>query len=192
MRVAMSREDERRAHTYNGRTVDRVVKWNNNNFSGVILNVDGSCLGSPVRSGFGGIFRNDSGFYLSGFSGFIQGSSDIMLAELYAIYHGLSLAKDMEINEFVCYSDSLHCINLITGPTLKYHVHAVLIQDIKELLSNINVSLCHTLREGNQCADFFAKHGASSDVDLFIHASPPEGILDLLRSDAAGTFLLRE
>ncbi|MCI36940.1 replication protein A1-like protein, partial [Trifolium medium] len=56
-----------------------------------------------------GIFRNDSGFYLPGF---IQG--DIMLAECHAIYQDLSLAKDMKIKELVCYSDSLHCTNLIT------------------------------------------------------------------------------
>ncbi|MCI31221.1 replication protein A1-like protein, partial [Trifolium medium] len=41
------------------------VKWSNSNYSGVILNVDESCLGSPVRAGFGGVIRNDSGFYLS-------------------------------------------------------------------------------------------------------------------------------
>jgi hypothetical protein len=68
----------------------------------------------------------------------------------------------------------------------------VLIQDIKELLSQTNVSLHHTLREGNQCADFFAKLGASSDADFLTHASPPEGVRDLLRNDAMGTFFLRE
>jgi hypothetical protein len=47
---------------------DRFVKWNQNNHSGVILNVDGSCLGSPTRTGYGGILRNVAGFYLSGFS----------------------------------------------------------------------------------------------------------------------------
>ncbi|GAU26946.1 hypothetical protein TSUD_06180 [Trifolium subterraneum] len=107
------------------------VKWNNNNYLGIILNVDGSCLGSPVRAGFGGVIRNDSGFYLSDFSGFIQGSSDILLAELFAIYTGFTLAKNMAIDELVCYSDSFHSINLIKGPSIKYHVYAVLIQDIK-------------------------------------------------------------
>jgi hypothetical protein len=68
----------------------------------------------------------------------------------------------------------------------------VLIQDIKELLSQANVSLHHTLREGNQCADFFAKLGATSDVDFLTHASPPEGVRDLLRNDAMGTFFLRD
>jgi ribonuclease HI len=153
--------------------------------------VDGSCLGSPVRSGFGGIFRNTFGHYLVGFSGFIQGSSDILFAELYAIYKGLLLAKDMSVDELVCYYDSLHCVNLINGSQIKFHIYAVLIQDIKELLSQINVSLYHTLREGNQCADFFAKLGSSSDADFLTHASPAEGVRDLLRNDAMGTLFTR-
>ncbi|MCI29329.1 RNA-directed DNA polymerase (Reverse transcriptase), partial [Trifolium medium] len=91
----------------NDRLVDRHIRWNNNNYSCVILNVDGSCLGSSVRSGFGGVIRNTFGHYLAGFSCFIQGSSDILLAELYTIYKGLLLAKDMSIGELICYSDSL-------------------------------------------------------------------------------------
>ncbi|PNX82695.1 replication A1-like protein [Trifolium pratense] len=79
----------------------------------------------------------------------------------------------MNIDELVCYSDSLHSVNLIKGPHAKYHIHAVLIQDIKELLSQTNVSLYHMLREGNQCADFFAKLGAFSDADYLTHTSPP-------------------
>jgi hypothetical protein len=50
----------------------------------------------------------------------------------------------------------------------------------------------HTLREGNNCADFLAKLEASSDFNLTIHASLPEGLFDILRSDAAETFFLRE
>ncbi|GAU50615.1 hypothetical protein TSUD_290700 [Trifolium subterraneum] len=153
--------------------VERYIKWNHNNYSGIILNVDGSCLDSPVGSGFGGIIRNTFGHYLVGFSCFIQGSSDILLVELYAIYKGLLLAKDMSIDDLVCYSDSLHCVNLIKGPFVKYHIHAVLIQDIKELLFQSNIYLYDTLREGNQCADFFAKLGASSDTDFSTDASPP-------------------
>ncbi|GAU32838.1 hypothetical protein TSUD_209060 [Trifolium subterraneum] len=128
----------------------------------------------------------------SGFSGFIQGSSDILLAELYDIYEGLLLAKDMSIDELVCYSDSLHCVNLIKCPFVKYHIHVVLIQDIKELLFQSNISLYHTLREENQCVDFFAKLEASSDADFSTHVSSPEGVRDLLRNDAMGTFFLRE
>jgi len=43
-------------------TVDRFVKWNCDNHMGTILNVDGSCNGTPIRTGFGGIFRNNGAF----------------------------------------------------------------------------------------------------------------------------------
>jgi hypothetical protein len=58
-----------------------------------------------------------------------------------------------------------------------------LIQDIKKLLSQTNVSLYHTLREGNQCADFFAKLGASLDASFLTHVSPQESVRDLLKND---------
>jgi ribonuclease HI len=175
------------SHVSNDRLVDRYIKWNSNNHSCAILNVDGSCPDSPVRSGFGGIIRN-----LAGFSCSIQGSSDILLAELYAIYKGLSLAKNINIDELVCYSVSLHCVNFIKGPQVRYHINVVLIQDINELLSQTNVYFYHTLRERNQCADFFAKFGASLDASFLTHVSPPEGVRDLLMNDAMGTFFLRE
>jgi hypothetical protein len=81
----------------NDRLADRYIKWNNNNYSRVILNVDESCLGSPVRSGFGGIIRNTFRHYLAGFSSFIPETSDILFVELYAICKGLLLASCMNI-----------------------------------------------------------------------------------------------
>jgi len=108
----------------------------------------------PSDQGFGGILRNYVGFFLSAFSSFISGSDDIIIVELSAIYHWLIIAKDLGVVEFVCYSDYLVCINLINGCREKYHVYTVLIQDMKELLHQVNVTICHTLREGNQCADF--------------------------------------
>jgi hypothetical protein len=128
------------------------------NHSGVILNVDGSCLGSPVRASFGGIIKNDLGYYLSVFSSFIQGFSDILLAELFVIYQGLILVKNMAIDEFVC-------INLIKDSNIRYHDYVVLIQGIKELFSQSNITLCHTLREGNNYADFLANLKVSLDSD---------------------------
>ncbi|MCI21779.1 hypothetical protein A2U01_0042949, partial [Trifolium medium] len=39
---------------------------------------------------------------------------------------------------------------------------------------------------------FFAKLGASSDADFLTHASPPEGVRDLLKNDAMETFFLHD
>lgn len=90
-----------------------------------------------------------------------------------------------------CYSDSHLSLNLITENSSKYHVHAVLIQDIKDKLSQMNCSLHHTLREANQCADYFAKLGANSAAGLSIHTSPPDELRPLLKIDASGTLFLR-
>jgi len=93
----------------------RHIRWNNSNFNCAILNVDGSCIGTPARTGYGGLIRNSAGFYLSGFSGFLPPSADILEAELSAILHGLAVASDMGITELACYSNSLLSLNLITG-----------------------------------------------------------------------------
>lgn len=153
--------------------------------------MDGSCIGSPSRTGFSGLIRNSAGFYPIGFSGSLPSSSDILEAELTAILHGLIVAKDMETVELICYSDSLLSINLITDNPSKFHVHAVLIQEIKDKLAQLNCLLLHTLREGNHCADYFAKLGARSDASIFLHSSPPDDLRPLLRNDATGTLFMR-
>jgi len=114
-----------------------------------------------------------------------------LLAELTTIYHGLRLAKNMGINDLVCYSDSLLSINLIQGDTSHYHVYVVLIQDIKDLMTTSNFSIHQALREGNQSADFMAKLGVVSDIDIVIHSSPPSDLMGLLRTDVMGTYFPR-
>jgi len=83
------------------------------------------------------------------------------------------LAKDKGIVDLMCYSDSLLCINIINWSISKFHVYAVLIQDIKELMEQINATISHTLREGNHYADFMAKQ-------LIRHDSLPAELLPLL------------
>jgi len=72
-----------------------------------------------------------------------------LLVELYVTHKGLLLAKDTFIDELVGYSNSLYCINLIEGQKMRYHLYETLIQEIKDLLFNNNVSVFDTLQEGN-------------------------------------------
>jgi ribonuclease HI len=169
----------------------RIIRWNNNNGTGTILNVDGSCCGDPVRAGFGGVLRINSGTYITGFSGYISHSQDILFAELTALYQGLKLAVSFNFGEVTCYSDSILTVNLIKEELNHFHVYAVLIQNIKDIMRSRPFSLFHSLREGNQCADFMAKLGASNDVELTIHSSPPEELLPLLKKDELRTCFLR-
>ncbi|XP_024636603.1 uncharacterized protein [Medicago truncatula] len=168
----------------------RLVRWNNNS-NCVVLNVDGSCMGSPIRAGYGGILRNSVGFFLQGFSGFIEETTDILFAELTTIHRGLLVAIEDGIEVLVCYTDSLQSVTLLTNSISRYHAYAVLIQDIQDLLSSTNFSIHHCLREGNQCADFMAKLGAISNIEFARHTSPPHELLPLIRLDAMGTVFPR-
>jgi len=100
----------------------------------------------------------------------------------------------MGVDDLICYSDSLLSINLITVDFLKFHIYVVLLQDIKVLLQDIkdlfgnrNFTLHHTLREGNQCADFLTKMGASSEVVFTVYHSPLAELMSLIRNDPKGT-----
>jgi len=52
----------------------RLIRWNNNNCQCTVLNVDGSCLGVPIRAGFGDVFPDNTGTYIAGYSGYISHS----------------------------------------------------------------------------------------------------------------------
>jgi len=73
---------------------------------------------------------------------------------------------------------------------MRFYIYIVLIQDIKELLEQGNVTMNHTLWKGNQRVDFLAKLGASSSFEFLYHESSPTDHLSFLRSDAAETFYL--
>jgi len=70
-----------------------------------------------------------------------------------------------------------------------FHVYAVLIQDMKDLIEQSNIIVCHTFIEENQCEDFLSKLGASSGNDLIYHVSLPDGLLNPMKMDVVGTFL---
>jgi ribonuclease HI len=169
----------------------RLVRWNNDDHVYSILNVNGRCIGDPIRTDFGGVIRNHSGSNLSGFLGFINSPNDILFEELTTLYQGLKKAIILNFEDLVCYSDSLLVVNLIIGDTSQCHAYALIIQDIKDILFSRNYSLHLTLREGNQCADFMAKLGASTDGELSVHSSPPEGLIPLLSTDELGTLFIR-
>jgi len=63
---------------------------------------------------------------------FINGSTHI--PNQFDLNRGARMCVIKTSEELVCYSDSLYGINLIKGLSMKYHVYAILIQDIKDLI----------------------------------------------------------
>lgn len=110
-------------------------------------------------------------------------TSDILFAELTAIHHGLLLPIESGIDEMVCYSYSMLSIKFLNEHASIYHVYTILTQDIKDLFSTSNFSVYHCLREGNQCADFLAKLGATSNEEFSTHDTPPSDLLPVIKND---------
>jgi ribonuclease HI len=169
----------------------KLVRWNALGGTGMILNVDGSSIGNPGISGYGGTIRNADGAWIHGFFGNL-GVSNILHAELMAIFKGLQLAWELNIRNLWCYSDSVTALKLISEPVDEWHHYAAIIRNIKEILNrNWHVVILHTYREGNACADFLAKHGARNNRGFTSIAIPPAGLNLCLLADASGVYFSR-
>ncbi|CAJ2644087.1 unnamed protein product [Trifolium pratense] len=162
----------------------KLTSWHPCRTNFMVLNVDGSYLGSPGRADFGGLIRKGSGECIIGFSGFL-GIANVILAELMALYHGLKIARTSGYNHRLCYPDSQTVLDLVLKRYNSYHCYAAVIANIQDLLKlHWEVSFYHTLREGNACADFFAKLGSTNDSKLTMWEALPNDLKDLLLFDA--------
>jgi ribonuclease HI len=170
----------------------RRVKWCRPAEGVVCLNVDGSLLGSVNTAGYGGLLRNKDGDFICGFYG-VAAIPNILFAEIMAIWHGLELCWERGFRKVLCYSDSLLSVNLIKEGVTPHHRFANEIHRIKKLLArDWEVTISHTLREGNVCADVLAKLGASSDSVLVNISTPPSELVRPLWDDAWGVEFIRE
>lgn len=135
----------------------RQVQWQRGSEDTMVLNVDGSALTNPGPAGFGGLIRNHDRIFLQGFHGSV-GISNILHAELMALYHGVKLCWDVGFRKVFCFSDSSLVIQLVQQGVSEFHHYNSVVSRIKAYVNqDWEFSLHHIFREGNQCADFLAK-----------------------------------
>jgi len=164
--------DEGSNNHCNGAPTDRPIKGNE-----TIILVSSLMLwiGSPIKSVFDGVLRNNAGVYLSRFSGYIHNSSDILQAELFTIYQGLLLAKTMDIDELA---------RLLFWLLTRYRPHKRSIYEVscsccfdsrhKKNWSSKTIYMPHFSRR-EPVGNFMAKLRALSDIDL-LYATFEKGI----------------
>lgn len=163
----------------------RFVTWTPPIDNYVKLNVDGSSLRNPGPSGYGGVIRNKNG--LIGFSGYC-GITTNLNAKIWLLLKDFILLGEMGTKRSF--------VNLI----LKCLLHSltkeccilILIENIRTLVTRpLKITFCHTLREGNACADWLAKFGANSDVGITSWSSCPQQLSTTLLADAMGVLRIR-
>lgn len=121
-----------------------------------VLNVDGSSLGNSGRAVLGVWLKTLMEV------GYMGSLAILVYPLLFMLNYGLcfrALARlwNKGHKEIICYSDSQTVITLVRNYLPHYHQYASLIRSVQDLLSrDWSVTLQHSLRGGNQCADFFS------------------------------------
>lgn len=154
------------------------------------VNTDGSVTKSNGKYGFAGIIRDTEANWLGGFYGKLEECSSLE-AEIHAMFMGLEVVKSKHLEQMILETDSQVAYSLIKEWSDTEHQMAALIGDVKALCMELKIKDQHSLREGNQCADFLAKLGASQELPFVFLVEPTPDLILLLLADEAGTSFIR-
>ncbi|XP_024632920.1 uncharacterized protein [Medicago truncatula] len=105
-----------------------------------------------------------------------------------AIWRGLQRAWDLGYRSIILESDSQTALDLIADTKENnFHPHATLLSLIRKFISlHWVVFFTHTLREGNECADWLVKLGDTNADSLKIWTTPPPQLDIILLEDIFG------
>ncbi|CAL1408886.1 unnamed protein product [Linum trigynum] len=155
------------------------------------LNIDGASNGNPTPAGAGGVIRDSSRQWVSGFVANI-GTTSAAQAELWAFSYGLDLAWNTGCMHLNVESDSCLAIQLISSRHDPVHPYATLLSAIRRKVSHDwLVRITHTYREGNRVADWFSKHSLVYPYGTHELANPPSGLIHILCEDTIDTIFER-
>jgi ribonuclease HI len=163
-----------------------LVSWHPPPKNVIKVNVDGSSIGNPGPSGFGGLLRNTFGGWITGFAGSCGFTSNIN-AELQAISHDLDIAWNHGFRNVICESDFQTALKLIQEGVPSTHPYAPLVDYIRSLIhKKWQLVLVHTLRKGNASVDWIAKLGASLVQELKMFPICPSPLSNICLADSMG------
>lgn len=158
----------------------RLISWTSPNQGWSKLNVDGA---TGVAAGAGGLIRNSQGNWIHGFSKNL-GTADSLQAESWALYTGLTIASQLNIEKIEIECDSILVVQMVKGDITPYAYVSNVINPCRSLLGAFKeFKINHVYREANQAADALAKHGRLIP-DFVVFELPPDFIFSLLSLDA--------
>lgn len=105
---------------------ERLISWKCRPTGFLTLNCDGVVSGASSLAGCGGILINDSGEFLFAFSHKLEPCS-VLEAELWAIYHGMSIAWGRGFRNLIVESESANAIKLLSNFSVDLHPLANLV-----------------------------------------------------------------
>lgn len=167
------------------------IVWRPPPLGWIRLNTDDAARGVGGSAGCGGLFRGTDGHWLCGFSRHL-GSCTAFVAELWGVLTGLELAWERGFRRVELHVDSTAVVHTLTVSTEGSMMGRILVQRIRRLLQqDWEISIAHSYREANACADCLANLGCDSKEPLIIYESCPVSLGQLLLADQLGVSVPR-
>ncbi|KAD6119673.1 hypothetical protein E3N88_10944 [Mikania micrantha] len=160
------------------------VHWAPPNSGWLKLNTDGSSLGNPGPSSYGGLIRNDHGDWVCGYMGYI-GFDSSLASEIWGIMMGLRLIMVMGWDNVIIETDSQAALLLITVNGVdESHPLSLMINECRMNMAELKCYMVHVKRDKNRCADALARLGGRQDEEFVVVDDPPVELVPLLMEDA--------
>ncbi|KAL0345186.1 UNVERIFIED_CONTAM: hypothetical protein Sradi_4349900 [Sesamum radiatum] len=147
------------------------------------LNIDGSSLGNPGKSGYGGIIRDEAGNIIVAFSGYI-GNATNNVAECWALRNGLDVARKYNCRNIIIETDSKTLLHLLRREDSAPKVLIPLLRDSRKLLQefgSVKATFCY--REVNRTADLLARSAAVNEDPMQIFLQMPPFVHEFVMTD---------
>jgi ribonuclease HI len=162
-----------------------LIRWISPKAPFVKLNTDGAYRKNTI-AGCGGIIRGNQGEWLRGFARCV-GLCSAFVAELWGAFEGLRCARRMGFVNIEMELDSAAVVQVLKDRRVSSYSASALVKQIWQLLDlDWNVTISHTYREANKCADALANLGCSLSYDLIFYDTCPDSMSHLFAYDNLG------
>lgn len=139
-----------------------------------------------------GVVRNENGEWKWGYHHHI-GTTQVLYAEISAIWEGLRIAIQGKYAHILIESDSMEVIQLLQKDPSDFHPYYNLILHCRQMIQSLtSCILGHVYREANQAANALVQFGKNSTKGLHILYTAPVALCNILWADAHHVLYNRE
>ena len=165
--------------------IEKWIRWIAPTWPWVKLNTDGA-MESSGRAGAGGLIRDYRGVWQIGYSANL-GVCSVTSAELWGLFHGLSIAWLYGFRRVIVEVDSKCVLQLVSPSSPIINEHFSLIQAIQELLRrDWFIQVKHIYWEANKATYFLTTYSFSFPLGLHCFQSIPLDMFSILNNDVSG------
>lgn len=152
----------------------------------VKLNCDAAVRDAGRNAGCGGVLRDCFGRLIFAFSHKLE-TCNAIEAEMWSIYHGVSIAYGKGFDKILVESDSMEAIEMLKKKGGDNEMLQTLVKSIIEIGNDsLEVEWLKVNRKFNAAADLLAKNSQHIEDKFVIFEVPPDFLVNLIMLDCIG------